>query len=73
MMVGLDFMAPQKIGHMSLSGLRSQVENHDKTQTMTRMHELSIALDLENLVSTSGVPMLLFCRPKNHLLEYLHH
>jgi hypothetical protein len=45
MPLGLDFMPPDQIGHMSLNGLKRQVATHDKTQTKTRMGEPSVALD----------------------------
>jgi hypothetical protein len=73
MPLGLDFMPPDQIGHMSLNGLRRQVATRDKTQTKTRMDEPSVALDPEHLVSASGAPPLSFHPPKNHLLEYLRH
>jgi hypothetical protein len=73
MMLNLDFMPPNQIGHMSLNELRRQVANRDKTQTRTRVHEPSIALDLEHRVSASRAPTLSFCRAKSHLLEYLWH
>jgi hypothetical protein len=58
MLLGLDFMPPDQIGHMSLNGLRRRVATHDKTQTKTRMGEPSVALDPEHRVSTSGAPLL---------------
>jgi hypothetical protein len=76
MLLGLDFMPSDQIGHMSLNDLRRQVSTCDKTKTETRMHELLVALDLEHQVSASGSPyspMLSFCRSKNCLLEYLRH
>ena len=73
MPLGLDFIPLDQIGHMSLNDLRRQVATIDKTQTRTRMHEPSVALDLEYLVSTIGAPTLSFRRPKNNLLEYLQH
>jgi hypothetical protein len=73
MLPGLDFMVLDQIGHMSLNGLRRRVATRDKTQTETQMHELSVALDLKHMVSTSGAPMLSFHRSENHLLEYLQH
>jgi hypothetical protein len=45
MLLGLDFMPPDQIDHMSLNGLRRRVATHDKTQTGTQMHEPSVALD----------------------------
>jgi hypothetical protein len=48
MLLDLDFMPPDQIGHMSLNGLRRRVATHDKTQTETRMDELPVALDLEH-------------------------
>jgi hypothetical protein len=33
MLLGLDFMPPDQIDHMSLNGLRRRVATHDKTQT----------------------------------------
>jgi hypothetical protein len=72
MLLGLDFMPLDQIGHMSLNGLRRRVATHDKTQTETQMDEPSVALDLEHWVSASGAPLRYhFVRPKNHLLEYL--
>jgi hypothetical protein len=73
MLLDLDFMPSDQIGHMSLNGLRRRVATIDKTQTGTRMHEPSVALDPEYLVSTIGAPTLSFRRPKNNLLEYLQH
>jgi hypothetical protein len=58
MPLGLDFMPPDQIGHMSLNGLKRRVATHDKTQTETRMGEPSVALDPEHWVSTrGGVPL----------------
>jgi hypothetical protein len=54
MLLGLDFMPPDQIGHMSLNGLRRRVVTIYKTQTRTRMHEPSVALDLEHRVSSFG-------------------
>jgi hypothetical protein len=45
MLLGLDFMPPDQIDHMSLNGLRRRVATRDKTQTETQMHEPSVALD----------------------------
>jgi hypothetical protein len=73
MLLGLDFMPSDQIGHMSLNGLRRRVATIDKTQTGTQMHEPSVALDPEHQVSTIGAPTLSFHRPKNNLLEYLQH
>jgi hypothetical protein len=73
MPLGLDFMPPDQIGHMSLNGLKRQVATHDKTQTGLRMGEPSVALDPEHRVSTRGGPPLSFFPPKNHILEYLRH
>jgi hypothetical protein len=73
MLLGLDFMPSDQIGHMSLNGLRRRVATIDKTQTGTRMHEPSVALDPEHQVSAIGAPTLSFHRPKNNLLEYLQH
>jgi hypothetical protein len=56
MLLGLDFMPPDQIGHMSLNDLRRGVETRDKTQTRTQMDEASVALDLEHWVSSSGAP-----------------
>jgi hypothetical protein len=56
MLLGLDFMPSDQIGHISLNGLRRQVETIDKTQTETQMHEPSVALDPEHQISTIGVP-----------------
>jgi hypothetical protein len=64
MLLGLDFMPLDQIGHMSLNGLRRQVATHDKTQTRTQMDEPSVALDLEHRVSASGAPPLSFCHQK---------
>jgi hypothetical protein len=76
MPLGLYFMPPDQIGHMSLNGLKRRVATHDKTQTKTQMGEPSVALDPEHRVSTrgggGGAP-LSFRPPKNHLLEYLRH
>jgi hypothetical protein len=57
MLLGLDFMPPDQIGHMSLNGLRRRVATRDKTQTETQMDEPSVALDPEHWVSASGAPM----------------
>jgi hypothetical protein len=73
MLLGLDFMPSDQIGHMSLNGLRRRVATIDKTQTRTQMHEPSVALDPEHQVSAIGAPTLSFHRPKNNLLEYLQH
>jgi hypothetical protein len=73
MLLGLDFMPPDQIGHMSFNGLRRRVATIDKTQTETWMHESSVALDLEHLVSTIGAPTLSFLSIGKHLLEYLQH
>jgi hypothetical protein len=67
MLLGLDFMPSDQIGHMSLNGLRRRVATIDKTQTRTRMHEPSVALDPKHQVSAIGAPMLSFHRPKNNL------
>jgi hypothetical protein len=48
MSLSLDFMPPDQIDHMSLSGLRRRVATRDKTQTKTQIDELSIVLDSEN-------------------------
>jgi hypothetical protein len=48
MLLSLDFMPPDQIGHMSLNGLRRRVATHDKNQTKTRMDEPSVALDPEH-------------------------
>jgi hypothetical protein len=48
MLLGLDFMPPDQIGHMSLNDLRRRVSTCYKTQTETQMDEPSIALDPEN-------------------------
>jgi hypothetical protein len=48
MLLGLDFMPLDQIGHMSLNGLRRRVATRDKTQTETRMDEPSVALDLKH-------------------------
>jgi hypothetical protein len=73
MFLGLDFMPPNQIGHMSLNGLRRRVATRDKNQTRTQMEKPSIALDLEHWVSASGAPPLSFRRLENRLLEYLRH
>jgi hypothetical protein len=73
MLLGLNFIPPNQIGHMSLNGSRRQVETIDKTQTETRMHEPPIALDPEHWSLAIGALMLSFCQPKNHFLEYLQH
>jgi hypothetical protein len=71
MMLGLDFMPPSQIGHMSLNGLRRRVATCDKNQTGTWMHEPSVALDSEHSVLATRAPTLSLCRTKNHVLEYL--
>jgi hypothetical protein len=58
MLLGLDFMTPDQIGHMSLNGLRRQVATIDKTQTETRIHKMSVALDLGHQVSIIRAPTL---------------
>jgi hypothetical protein len=73
MLLDLDFMPSDQIGHMSLNGLRRQVATIDKTQIGTRMHEPSVELDPEYLVSAIGAPTLSFYQPKKNLLEYLQH
>jgi hypothetical protein len=60
MLLSLDFMPPDQIGHMSLNGLRRRVATRDKTQTETQMDEPSVALDPEHRVSASGAPPLSF-------------
>jgi hypothetical protein len=60
MLLGLDFMPLDQIGHMSLNGLRRRVATRDKTQTETQMDEPSVALDPEHQVSASGAPPLSF-------------
>jgi hypothetical protein len=67
------FYAPDEIGHMSLNDLRRRVATIDKIQPEIRMHESSVALDLEHLVSTIATPTLSFSRLENNLLEYLQH
>jgi hypothetical protein len=71
MPLGLDFMPPDQIVHMSLNGLRRRVATHDKTQTETRMGELSVALNLEHQNSFKGAPPVSFHPPENRLLEYI--
>jgi hypothetical protein len=71
MLLVLDFMPPNKIGHMSLNVLRRRVATIDKTQTETWMHDPLVALDTEHRVSVVGAPMLSFCRLESFLLEYL--
>jgi hypothetical protein len=73
MLLGLNFMPPNQIGHMSLNGLRRRVATRDKTQTETRMDEPSVELDPEHRVSASWASLLSFCRLKNRLLEFLRH
>jgi hypothetical protein len=73
MLLVLDFMPLDQIGHISLNDLRRRVASHNKNQNETWMHELSVALDPKHRVSAIGAPTLSFCRPKNHLLEYLQH
>jgi hypothetical protein len=60
MLLGLDFMPSDQIGHMSLNDLRRRVATIDKTQDETQMHELSVALDPEHQVSAIGAPTLSF-------------
>jgi hypothetical protein len=71
MLLGLDFMPSDQIGHMSMNGLRRRVATHDKTQTGTWMDKPSVALDPKHQVSASGAPTLSFRQPENCLLEYL--
>jgi hypothetical protein len=71
MLLGLDFMPPDQIGHMSLNGLRRRVATHNKTKTGNWMHESPVALDPKHQVSASGAPTLSFHRLENHILEYL--
>jgi hypothetical protein len=65
MLLNLDFIPSDQIGHMSLNGLRRRVATIDKTQTGTRMHELSVALDPEHQFSAMGAPTLSFHPSKN--------
>jgi hypothetical protein len=67
MLLCLDFMPLDQIDLMSLNGLRRRVAALDKNQTGTRMHEPSVALDLEHLVSAIGSPTLSFRRPENQI------
>jgi hypothetical protein len=64
MLLSLDFMPPDQIGHISLNGLRRRVATRDKTQTGTQMHKPSVALDSEHRVSASGAPTLSFSTEK---------
>jgi len=63
MLLGLDFMPSDQIGHMSVNGFRWQVSTHNKTQTKTRIDESSVTLDLVHMVLSSGAPMFPFCPP----------
>ena len=45
MLLDLDFMPSDQIGHISLNGLRRRVATINKTQNKTRMHKPSVALD----------------------------
>jgi hypothetical protein len=60
MLLGLDFIPLDQSVDMSLNVLRRRVATHDKTQTGTRMDELSVALDLRHRVSASGAHPLSF-------------
>jgi hypothetical protein len=48
MLLGLYFIPPDQIGHMSMNGLKRRVATHDKNQTETQIGEPSVALDLEH-------------------------
>jgi hypothetical protein len=54
MLLNLDFMPPDQIGHMSLNDLKRRVATRDKTQIETQMGEPLVALDLEHQFSTGG-------------------
>ena len=71
MPLNLDFMHPDQISHMSLNDLRRRFATCDKTQTETQMDKLSVVLNLQHQVSSSGAPMLSFLPLENCFLEYL--
>jgi hypothetical protein len=71
MMLGLDFIPSDQIGHMSFNGLRRRVLTCDKMKTKTRMHKPSVALDPKHCVSASGAPILSFSQLESCVLEYL--
>jgi hypothetical protein len=58
---------------MSLNGLRSQVETHDKNQIETYMDESLVALDLGQHVSSSRAHLVSFHLLEICLLEDLEH
>jgi hypothetical protein len=73
MTLGLDFMPPNKIGYMSLNGVRRRVVTRDKTKTRSQMDEMLVELDPDHPVLASEAPPLSFHPPKNPLCEYLWH
>jgi hypothetical protein len=72
-LLSLDFMPSNQIGHMSLNGMRSHVTTINTTQTGTHKHETLVSLVPEDQVSSIGALMLSFHQPKNNFLEYLQH
>jgi hypothetical protein len=46
MLLDLDFMPLEKIGHMSMNGLRRRVANRDKTQIGTQMDKPLVSFGL---------------------------
>jgi hypothetical protein len=60
MLLGFDFMPDDRIGDMSLNGLRRQDGAHNKIQIMSLMDESSVALYLENQFLSSGAPRFSF-------------
>jgi hypothetical protein len=77
MLLGLDFMPSDQIGHMSLNSLKRRVETRDKNQTETWMGNSPVSLDPENQVSTRGgsavISLLSFFPPEKQFSEYLRH
>jgi hypothetical protein len=64
MMLGLDFIPPEKFSNMSLNALRRRVVNHDKNLIRLQMDEPLFELDPRDHVSYSGTPLSPF-----HFLE----
>jgi hypothetical protein len=60
MLLDLDFIPLDQIGHMSLNDLRMRVETRDKIETKTWMPKPSVALDPEHRVSISEAHTLSF-------------
>jgi hypothetical protein len=56
-LLGLDFMPPDKISNIFLNDLRRKVVTHDKTLIKPHMDELSYSLDSEHQVTSKGTPL----------------